>query len=107
MENADLIKKAGCITPLLTFHFQHKSPPCVAVIEGYRKIKNQSASREERVKPNRARVCHAGVNEDCIAGAGVVLHSVAMRYLDLPEVGKVITGARGEVGVNLDARNMP
>src|SRR5262245_1122194 len=29
-----------------------------------------------------------------------------MRYLDLSEVGEVFAGARGEVSVNLDARNM-
>jgi|SRR5215475_4641067 len=46
---------------------------------------------------------HAGVDEDRVARAGVVLPSVAMRYLDLPEVCKILAGARGEVGVNLDA----
>src|SRR5215510_959783 len=49
-------------------------------------------------------MCHAGVDEDRVAGTGVELPSVAMRYLDLPEVGKVLAGARGEVSVNLDAR---
>src|SRR5262249_21316510 len=41
-----------------------------------------------------------------IAGAGVVLPAVAMRYLDLPEVFKILTGARGEFSVDLDANYM-
>src|SRR5262245_39879233 len=106
MENADRVKKAGCIQSPFTFHFQHKSPPTAAIIEGHRKINNQPASGEECVEPNIARVRHAGVDEDRIAGAGVVLPSVAMRYIDLFEVGKVLAGASGEVSVNLDARNM-
>jgi hypothetical protein len=48
-------------------------------------------------------MCHAGVDEDRVAGAGVERHSVAMRHLDLPEVVKVFAGARGEVSVNFDA----
>jgi hypothetical protein len=104
MENADSAKKVGCITLVLTFHFQHKSPPTAAIVEGHRKIKNQSAPGEKGIEPNSARVCHAGVDEDRVAGAGIELSSVSMRYLDLPEVCKVLAGARGEISVNLDAR---
>jgi len=104
VENADSAKKLGCITLVFTYHFQRKSPPTAAVVEGNCKIKNQSASGEKGVEPNSARMRHAGVDEDRIAGAGIVHPSVAMRYLDLPEVGKVLAGARGEVSVNLDAR---
>src|SRR5215475_2450716 len=106
MENAYSAKKAGCITSLLTFHFQHKSPPGVAIIEGHRKINYQPASGEKGVEPNIARVCHASVDEDRIAGAGVVLPPVPLRYLDLLEIGKVLACARGKVSVNLDARDM-
>jgi hypothetical protein len=106
VEDADLAEKVGCITSILAFHFQHSAPPCVAIIESHRKIKNQPASGEEGIEPNSARVCHAGVDEDRIAGAGVVLYPVAMRYLGLPEVFKVLTGARGKVNINLDAHDL-
>jgi hypothetical protein len=106
MENAYMGKKVGCITSFFAFHFQHKSPPTAAIIEGHRKIENQPAAREKRVKPNIARARHAGVDEDRITRTEAVLHSVAMRYLDLLEIGKVFAGARGEVSVNLDSRYM-
>jgi hypothetical protein len=84
VENADSSKKFGRITLVFAFHFQHKSPSAAAIIESHREIKNQSASWEKGVEPNSARVCHAGVDEDRIAGAGVVLPSVATRHLDQP-----------------------